>query len=387
MTLEEQLKWINDLNTLLSLRLNLDEFDKIPPQFRDYEIESGRVKFKVRGEFEVDLTIADEDFEKQFWFIDFRFDFKPATSTLSDSLRAFLEACVNDALSKDGLPGCYQFLHEYVLTCKINELKRQAIQMSKKSWTGTLIVEPLQRSLAIQYWTSRTQGQGPKSWVLIGVNSGRNTTQTGGKPTSHLVMKWYRDNKEVESSEISLDDQTLSAQNLLRSVIGKHVEFILRNIHDKLLGASRFKNRQAGMVLEISKSDPTRSALTTQVGYQSHASLLIEPRTGSFVLKPHSKFTIQFEHQLNNGRNQIEDGVLSLENVRCAFIEDEVHRTGSGAGWHACRPRLTSEEIKHLTRKKDWTKALWLQQNGWSADWVIVVLLSPAGDEWWLVDT
>lgn len=342
----------------------------------------------MQGEFEVDLTIADEDFEKQFWFIDFRFGFKPTTSSLSESLRNYLEACVNDALSKDGLAGCYQFLHEYVLTCKINELRRQAVQMSKKAWTGTLVVEPLHRALAIQYWTSRTPPQGPKNWVLIAVNSGRKgTVKAGTKPTSYLEAKWYRDNKEVENSQITLDGDNLSVQNLLRHVIGKHIEFLLRSVHTKLLEASRFKNREAGMMLNISDSDPTLSSLTTQIGYSSSASLLIEPRTGSFVIKPHSRFTIQFEHQLNGSKDHIAEGAMSLEHVRCAFIEDEIKRTGSGAGWKAIQPQLTTEEMRSLTRKRDWTKTLWLKQDGWGPEWFVAIFLSLDGDEWWLVDT
>ncbi|EEY22439.1 predicted protein [Verticillium alfalfae VaMs.102] len=51
LTPEEQHKWIEELNTLLSLRLNLDDYDKIPQQFKNYTIKSGRVTFTVEGEF------------------------------------------------------------------------------------------------------------------------------------------------------------------------------------------------------------------------------------------------------------------------------------------------------------------------------------------------
>ncbi len=117
---------------MLSVRLTLDEYDKIPFQFRDYSISSGRVTFKVEGEFEVDLTIADEDFEKQFWFIDFRFLFQPAPAELSDRVRQFIEKKVNDALATDGLAGCYRFLHEFVLTHKISEFYRQALDLESQ---------------------------------------------------------------------------------------------------------------------------------------------------------------------------------------------------------------------------------------------------------------
>lgn len=377
---------MHDLDTLLSLRLNLDDYDKIPPQFRDYEIGSGRVTFKVPGEFEVDLTIADEDFEKQFWFIDFRVTFHPSPSSLPDSLRAYLEACVNEALSKDGLAGCYEFLHEFVLTMKINEIKRQTIQLSRSSWTGTLTIEPLNRALAIQYWTSRTSNQSLKSWILVAVNKTRKTITSDSKSTSHLVAKWYRDNKEVKEVEIPLDMEELSAEALLRDIIGRHIGFMLKSIHDRLLLAPRFKNREASLELHISDSDPSASYLKTQVGYRGSVSLLMEPTTGNFAIKPNSKFSIQYEHLLNNGRSPTEDGVSCLENVRCGMLEDELNRRGSCMGWYTKKAPLNNEELRSVTKIRDWTRALWLQKDGWSSEWFIVIFLGLGGDEWWLIE-
>ena len=390
MTSEDQLKWMNDLNTLLSIRLNLEDFDKIPPQFRSYDIDSGRVTFKVDGEFEIDLTIADEDFEKQFWFIDFRYAFAPAATSLPESLRAYLEGCVNDVLGKEGLAGCYQFLHEFVLTSKINELKRQALQLSRSSWTGTLNVEPLNRSFAIQYWTSRSATTGSKSWVLIAINSNRKSNgqeSAASSSSSQLIAKWYRDNKEVKGVEIELNVHQLSAESLLTEVIARHVEFILNSIYDKLSTASRFRNREAAVVLRTSKADPAVSVVTAQVGYNEQASVLIEPMTGVFAVKPLSKFTIQAEHQLNNGKNPAEDGVNCLEHIRCAMMEDDLRRRGTSMGWFMRKSPMTTEELKLITKMRDWSRAIWLQKDGWGHCWFVVVVLSLGGDEWWLVES
>lgn len=388
LTTEEQLRGIGDLDTLLSLRLNLDDFDKIPPQFRDYTIESGRVTFKVAGEFEVDLTIADEDFEKQFWFIDFRFAFRPASASLPDSLRTLLENCVNEALAKDGLTGCYQFLHEFVLTAKINELRRQALQLSRTSWTGTLAVERLNRAVAIQYWTSRSPATGLKSWVIVAVNSGR---KQGGRPdpkaSSHLVAKWYRDGKEVKDAEIEVNADNLSAESLLNDIVGRHIEFILSSIYSGLMTAPRFKNRETGVVLNISKTDPGASSLTLQVGYGSTVSLLMEPTSGAFAMKPHSKFSIQPELQLNNGKNPAEDGVTFLEHLRCAIIEDELGRMGTARGWSVRKSPINVDELRSITKMRRWSRALWLQHGGWGPTWFVGVILSLDGDEWWLIET
>lgn len=343
--------------------------------------------FKVPGEFEVDLTIADEDFEKQFWFIDFRFDFQPSASSVPESLKNYLEAYVNDVLGKDGLQGCYQFLHEFVLTHKLNELKRQAIQLSRGAWIGTLKVEPLNRALAIQYWTSRAPPTEPKSWVLIAVNSGgKQNREAVSKKSSALTAKWYRNNEEVKSVEIPLDSANLSAEKLLRNVIGRHIEHVLGSIHAKLLEASRFANREASMVLKVSQSSPAESNLTVQVGFKESTALLIEPTTGFFAVKPHSKFTYQAEQQLNNGKNPRDDGVLCLENVRCGFTEDELNRRGSTMGWRMEKCPLKNDELRSFTKSNTRAKTIFLRRDGWAPNWFVMVMLSLNGDEWWLLD-
>ncbi|KAG6005791.1 hypothetical protein E4U21_007624 [Claviceps maximensis] len=388
LTAEEQLKWMSDLDTLLSLRLNLDDFDKIPPQFRDYRIGSGRVTFKVDGEFEVDLTIADEDFEKQFWFIDFRFVFRPAPTRLSDSLRSYLESGVNDALGREGLEACYQFLHEFVLTTKIHELRRQAMQLSRGSWTGSLNVEPLNRALAIQYWTSRPAVTGTKSWVLVAVNSNRKSVgKHDVSSSSQLVAKWYRDGKEVQETPPEFDVDDLSMESLLTNVIAQHVEHILGNIHDKLLTAARFQGQEAGMALRISKTDPASSVLAMQMGFSEELSLLIEPMTGAFAIKPQSKFSIQPEHQLNNGNNPLEDAVSCLEQVRCASLEDELHRRSISMGWNLRKAAMTAEELRSVTKIRDWSRVIWLQKDGWDSNWCVAIILSLGDDEWWLLES
>lgn len=373
---------------MLSLRLNLDEYDKMPHQFRDYEISSGRVKFKVRGEFEVDLTIADEDPEKQFWFIDFRFAFSPSAAVVPASLRNYLEACTNESLGTGGLAGCFAFLHEFVLTSKVNELKRQALQLSRASWTGTLQIESLNRALAIQYWTTRMPAAGLKSWILVAIQSGTSPDgQNDPKSISRLVVKWYRDNKEVTDIEIPLDTDNLSTEKLLRTVIGHHVEFILASIRDKLLTAPRFKNREVGTLLHIDDADSAASSLTTQIGHNETISLSMEPHTGVFAVKPqNAKFTVSFEHQLNSGKNAAEDGLMCFENIRCGAVEDAINRQASVMDWRVVKPALNSEETRNLTDLRDWTRTIWLQRRGWGPTWFVVVFLSLGGDEWWLVE-
>ncbi|KAH9242752.1 hypothetical protein K456DRAFT_28136 [Colletotrichum gloeosporioides 23] len=387
LTPEEQLKWIDDLNTMLSLRLNLDDYDKIPHQFKTYSIHSGRVTFKVKGEFEVDLTIADEDFTKQFWFIDFRFAFSPSAKKLSDGLVSFLEGQVNEILGKDGLEGCYRFLHEFVLTHKINELKRQALELSRSTWTGTLMVEPLNRALALQYWTTRYGPNGPKSWVMVAVNSAKKTNgQLDPKQSSRLVARWYRDNKEVKDVLLPFDVDTLCAEDLLKTAVARHVEHILSSIHSKLLSYPRFANRESSMTLKVSKKEPVESFLSMQLSPRENVILVVEPVTGFAAIQPHTKYTLSGETRLNYGqKDPAEDGVVCLESIRWGYVMEEFNRRGRSVGWKTCKSPLSNEDIKQLIRTREAFQTVFLQRQSLDEDWHVMASLSLAGDEWWLI--
>ncbi|KAK6948248.1 hypothetical protein Daesc_010012 [Daldinia eschscholtzii] len=386
LTPKEQLQWIENLNTLLSIRLNLDDYDNLPYHFRDYTIDSGRVTFKVPGEFEVDLTIADEDFEKQFWFIDFRFDFTPAPSELSDSLRIYLEGKVNEVLEKDGLKGCYKFLHELVLTHKITEYVRQAFELNRGRWVDTLKVERLNRALAIQYWVGRYPPEGPKSWIILGVNSGKKANAPEDpKPTSYLTLRWFRDNKEVKDVEIPLDDSIISTEDLLNRVIGKHIEYILGSIHSKLKPNGRFAKREAGLALDIHKSDPARSSLRVQIGYKHYLTVKISPITGLFSMEPQSGTSWKGEQRLNwYSKDPIQDGVTCVENVRCHYVVDEIIRRGKSIGWFVCKAPVKAEAVKEALKSREVGQLVWLRRRGWTDQWYLMVNLSLSGDTWCL---
>lgn len=393
------MKWVNELDVLLSIRLNLDDYDKIPPQFKNYSIANGRATFKVKGEFEVDLTIADDDFEKQWWLLDFRFTFSPSPQELTEKLRQFVEQKVNDLLETDGLKGCYEFLHEFVLTHKINELKRQALALSHGLWIDNISIEPLNRALSIQYWTNRLAGTGQnsasnkgsaKSWVIIGVNSGRSPAPNAplGSPlTSYLSLRWFRDGKEVTDEKLPLDSDTISAEALLKQIIGLHVKHILSSIHAKLLSKPRYANRQASVSLDLNKEEPSESSLAVQITHSETLMLRINTVTGSFFLQPTKSIISRRENQLNlRGKDSIEDGFIEIENIRLASQFDELIRRGRGMGWLMRKRPVQMDEVKKLYPSREQYQAVWLKLEGWGPAWYVVVCLGLAGDSWWVVE-
>ncbi|ORY66223.1 mediator complex subunit MED14-domain-containing protein [Pseudomassariella vexata] len=386
---KEQMEWVEELNTLLSMRLNLEEHEKIPYHFRDYKIDSGRVTFRVDGEFEVDLTIADEDFEKQFWFIDFRFLFTPAPSELTDTLRMYLEARVNEILEKDGLQGCYKFLHEFVLTHKITEFVRQAFELARGRWVDTLKVERLNRAMSIQYWTSRFPAEGPKSWIIVGVHSSKKPGAAAADPktTSHLFLRWFKDNKEVKDATIALDDANISTEKLLQRVIGRHVECMLSTIHDKLQVKGRFVRREAALSLQTFPDNPMESSLKMQLGHEDSVHVRVSPINGLFSMTPQTNPVLRAEKQLNTRVNDpSEDAHSFLEKLRCECMLDEVRRRGKSLGWTIPKAPIKPDDIKQLLKTREPFQYIFLKKDGWPSQWYTMLSLSLNGDKWWLVE-
>ncbi|KAI1429963.1 mediator complex subunit MED14 [Xylaria sp. FL1777] len=385
----EQMRWIENLNTLLSIRLNLEDHENIPEQFQDFEIDSGRVTFKVPGEFEVDLTIADEDPEKQFWFIDFRFSFQPAPSELSDRLRDFLEYKVNEALQKDGLLGCYKFLHEFVLTHKITEYVRQAMDLSKGRWADMLEVERLRRAMAIHYWSGRQPLDGPQSYIIMGVSSGKNSGLAPGQSAcSRLTLRWFRDGVEVKDVKFPLDEKTISTEMLLNQVIGQHIEHILKKFHDAIKSQGRFLRREASLGLNIVDKDPAESSLMMQLNHEQYLTIKVAPITGTLLVVPQARGHFDLQSQLNKEtRRPITEQVALLERFRCSFVEDELNRRGKSRGWSVCNPPpVKQEETRQFLGTRGAYQLIWLKRRGLPENWYIMVSQSLSGDQWWLTE-
>ena len=391
MTDEQKEVWLEEINTMLSVRLSYDEYDRIPTPFRDYTISDGRVTFRVEGEFEVDLTIGDEDFEKQFWFIDFRFLFSPAPAEVSDRVRGFLEAKVNQILGTDGLLGCYKYLHGFVLTQKITEFCRQAFELGKGRWIDTLKVERLNRAMSIQYWLNRPHSQSTKSWIILGVRSG---DDLDGVPdlnsTSRIFLRWFRDGKEVKEFDIPFDVNTISTQNLLTTVIARHVEHILTTMCNKLLSKPRFIQREARLDLEISKEEPQKSSLTIQLFGQEQATVRLEAMTGVFIIFPQTPIIFEGQRKFNSSKNPAEEGPVALEHLRHVYTMKNLHSRSKSIGWSMLRSQVPLDELKQIVYSgsppsREPFQSVWMRKVGWSEEWAVIMSMSLGGDQWFLV--
>ncbi|KAM7207650.1 mediator of RNA polymerase II transcription subunit 14 [Naviculisporaceae sp. PSN 640] len=384
-------EWLEELNTLLSVRLSYDDYDKLPLAFRDYTISDGRVTFRVPGEFELDVTIDSEDFSRQYYFLDFRFLFSPAPQGISERMRSLLDLKVNVLLGTEGLEGCYKFLHEFVLTQKITEFWRQAHTLSMARWIDSLKIERLHRSLSIQYWRNRPYSKTTKSWIILGVHSGDLDGVHQVKLPSRLSLRWFRDGKEVPATDITFDVNTISTEDLLTTVIAHHTEYYLSSMAERLLSKPRFAKRYATLDLVISKQKPEDSALTMQLYGEDKASLGHEPITGSFFLLPRDPIMLEAEDRLNASNNPAEEGPNALEKLRWIHLLRELQTRARCFGWTATRPQLQVDDLKKIVYSTSPTsrepfQSIWLRKLGWSPQWFVMASLSLGGDQWFLVN-
>ncbi|EWC46810.1 hypothetical protein DRE_04055 [Drechslerella stenobrocha 248] len=376
LTSKEILKTFNNINTLLHFRFNLHEIP--PPYFNKYEIHSGRVTFTSPHEFELDMSIADEDHSAQLYFIDFRLIFKPALKVLPmDRLRGELEVRGNEILKRKGVVGIYDFLHDFVMTHKISILRRQFIEMAQGKWTETLYITMIKRTLVVQYWLGKP---GPKHWIEIGIRKGIPDRDA----PSMLSLRWMRDAKESEATDIVFDVENISAESLLKSVIAKHTAVILRNIHRNL---SQFPIYTASHLdLQLQSEACDLSKLVVQLTPSRNLTVIIEPITGRFALQRPSQMVMRGEINLNQFPDAAIKAHETISRIRFVTMQEEIETRARSMGWEVLKmlnPKLTDLK-KHFGSATMYI--MYLRKKSWSDNWILAVCLGVTGDFWWIAE-
>ncbi|KAK6396530.1 mediator complex subunit [Elasticomyces elasticus] len=361
LTAKQLLKTLKNMNVTLSTRLNLHE--ELPPHMQDYRVADGRATFTVPGEFEVDLSVADEEDTSPFYFIDIRFLFSPSSDVLNDQIRAHLETQTNGALAVKALQGCYDFLHSFVLTHKINILRSQGAELIRGKWFECIKIEHLRRSLVVQYWAGMP---GPKSWFEIGISSGKSEKRGSKKATPRLSVRWFRKGQEVKDEVLSFDWEALSLEKCLMMVIG--------------LAA---KTENAALEAELVVADgaaPEDCTLRLRLpSMRNSLNVRLELVTGQFSISPPTNVTLHNERILN--ANPQVDVPLLLAALLCAVVQEKVHKQAELLDWRELRDLAGMEQKlgQHVLHRTVFSIP------GWSDRWALAVGFSLSGERWWVV--
>ncbi|KAF8456761.1 mediator complex subunit MED14-domain-containing protein [Kalaharituber pfeilii] len=378
LTPQQLLKAFRNINTLLSIRLNIHE--TLPPHFRDYRIQDGRATFWVKDEFEVDLSIGEEDPSSQLYIIDFRLTYEPAIRELPQNrFRQEIEMRSNEILRTKGLAGLYDFLHDFVMTHKIMTLRRQALEMLSGRWTEMLHVNMHKRTLIIYYWTARSD---VRNWIEIGVMRPR------GKEPSRLGVRWHREGKEVKDVTVPINTKFVSAEELIKTVTALHAKHILTAIRDNLAAMPIFP--QSCLSLMTSDTDSFKSSLNIQLTPTRLLTVQIEPITGRFALQqPHPR-VMRAEGVLNDPKSDLKPDWSSMgqnfARLRFLMLQEEIEMRAKSTGWEIMK--LMQIDPNTL---KEWfgpaTKYLtYMRRKSWKKNWIIVIVFGDLGESWWVAE-
>ncbi|OAX80806.1 hypothetical protein ACJ72_04860 [Emergomyces africanus] len=384
LTPKTMLKTLRKINKTIRTRLVLH--DQVPSAFTNYIVHDGRVTFKVPTEFEVDLSIAQESHSSQFFFVDIRFLFSPSPPKPTGRLLDELDSKVNAMLMHSGLTGCYNLLHNLVLSNKITILFHQAIELARGHWLDTLRVEILHRTLVVQYWINRP---GAKSWIEIGIKAGRHRDriQDGSTIESPVLgLRWMRDNKEVESKYIKFDSELLSMEAILRSVCAQHVSFLLQSTYARLSQGRLYASGALSVSLQTSMSEPGDCFFDVQLTKGRNLRVMIEPVSGAIIFRPTPLLLNRHDIDRSFERPIIDDILFRISRLRSAAVIEEVESLADTLGWETVNSRdIKSEDLRRIFPPNILRYVLFFRKS-WECNWGVGYTCSMDGDNWWVVE-
>lgn len=375
------LETLQEMNFALSVRLNL--YEELPPNFQDYTIANGRATFIIPGEFEVDLAVADEEPESPFYFIDIRLLFSPASSFPDRGLRNQLENTVNGVLATEGLQGCYNFLHGFILTHKINVLKWQASEMARNKWSGCIESQLVHRSLIVQYWLDVPGG---KNWIEIGIASGHDDNKGAIKATDvvpRISHRLFRQGQQVVDDRLEFDYNDLSMERMLEQIVAQQIKSRLSSLHGQLsvlaYDSSAFQQEQNASIHLVDRHLEMRLSPSTR-----KIKVMIEPVTGHFAISPKTSFSTDVAQRLDKSSSLSEVGKLASYLV-CNFVQNDINKDGQRLGWvHVPIDTHNIANMKSFFQEEPIRLSAYRKEY-WEREWAFAVTISLQGIRWWIV--
>ncbi|KAK5048159.1 hypothetical protein LTR84_005829 [Exophiala bonariae] len=369
---------LKSLNRILGIRLALS--GPLPPPLRTFYIHDGRATFIVQNEFEMDVSILDDTPDSQFRMVDFRFSFSPAP-TMTDGMRTEIEHLANSVIDRDGLQGCCLFLQELVLSFKLAEYHKQALELARTQWVGNMRVELIRRAVVVQYWSNR---QTTKSWIEIGIATDH---QQSDSPAflPHLKVKWTRQGQSMPPPSLSLSQSVLNLEQLLRQVIAQDSTLLLDDIYDNLNATPLYANGDLSLEQTVSITAPEDCTMIMQLSRASHIDVQIDAVTGAFVLSPVTEKSERLQYEINRAHGIGGEIASKLLNFRCSVLESAIGIAMLASNWESLRAfKFSPSEIKSLFGGPLVRLNLFRNRH-WGSDYFLAISHTHNGDQWSLL--
>lgn len=375
---ENALKLLRYIDSSLSIRLTVHE--NLPRHLQKWRVESGRATFIIDGEFEFDVMSFVEDLSDQWLFIDLRLLFSPAPSiNVNSRFMHELKFTLDSILGSDGLGECFNYLHNFTLTHKINVLRSQAYQLIRAGWAGSLRIDQPHRALVIQYWTDKP---GKKSWIEIGISSNRpanGKVSWRGQPIPSLTARWFRQGVEVKDVDLGFDWTVLSTERMVKRAIALHTMHLLQ-------GARRHLHSNVSVNETLSETEPSDCMLEASLGTTAvKTTLSIEPVTGRYILRPVTPLSSGAENAINRVP-EIASTSNTITQLLARSVLDLVQRYAQQLGWQqVARQALRIDAVKAAVKRDALQYALYWP-SGWSPEWALATIVEASGESWWVFE-
>lgn len=284
-TPKKMLQVLRDLNLVLTTRMAL--LENIPQRFlNSYEIRDGRIYFTISNEFQVAVTVAndemltlDVDYQQlPFYFVDFKFLFglNPETllithhdnkivTKLPRLLQERLEKVANQVLYLLGLPGLYDLLHKYLISFKLYLIAKQLRELLiNLKWRGNIQFNYQHGSahIIINYWCSQALSRNWRLFIELGVDRSYMLNfrwfKNGQYIENHGILGlFFKDHNDGDSEPMAItrlalmlplmdqvdstaaenneDPGDISVDLILNTIANKHSEMLMLLIHDALV--------------------------------------------------------------------------------------------------------------------------------------------------------
>ena len=364
-----------------NLTFRLAVYELIPVQLSHYSVHDGRATFSVADEFEVDVSLLDDAPASQFQLVDFRFDFTPRPS-IPDPVRTEIEFIANQNIAKDSLLGCYHFFHALTLSNKIAEYHRQALKAQRTSWAGHLRVELLRRTLVVRYWSENSIR---KSWLEIGVHSGRTSTTLGDAQTSRIAFRWYREGLEVEDFELELDPGHISLDVILRQIVAQHITFMFNTMFDRLVATATYQSGDLEIETCSSSTEPEACLLDVQITKELSLMITADAVNGSLIVSPASATSNQLQHDLNRSKNVVDEFTGHILSYRSAIADGEMLEKTRKSSWQhldAFKPPIA--DVKAVFKRQIF-RLNFFRHPTWSSSFMLASTHGNDGDTLWVL--
>jgi len=291
-----------------------------------------------------------------------------------------MEGRINEVLAIKGLQGCYDFLHSFVLTHKLNVLRCQAAEMARHIWNGCIDVQAVHRSVVIQYWS--TLGSS-KNWIELGIASGRNNKYSSDTAlqTSRISCRWFRRGHEVLDNGLEFDYVQLSTEAILDGVVARHASGRLTEMHHQLQSMA-VGSTALSQQLNTSTDKPRDCWLRFHLKPAARPlTVAIEPVSGHLSISPRTAMTAEHEARVN--KDQTLDPAQILRYVLGRALYDELLSRVDALGWTTVRlarqndiPTLFAETpVRYGAFKRE----------KWGTHYALGCTITFHGLKWWIV--